>query len=85
MDGGPRPSVRAGPSRRGHPASSLALTSAAARRGRRPQQAAQGSVAEPARARCSRSLRPLSRRDVAVALGACAPGRRAEACPTPSP
>lgn len=37
-------------------------------------QAAPGSVAEPARARLARSLRPLSRRDVAVVVGACARG-----------
>lgn len=35
-------------------------------------QAAPGSIAEPARACRARSLLPLSRRDVAVAVGACA-------------
>lgn len=60
-----------------------ALTSAAARRGRRSAHAARGSAAEPARARRTRSLRPLSRRDVAVAVGACARDPMGRGLPRP--
>ena len=60
------------------------LTSAATRHGRRCAQAAPAGLWSLRAPRCARSLRPLSRRDVAEVVSACA---RPEggACPAPPP
>lgn len=49
------------------------------------REAGLGPIAELARARRSRSLRPLSRRDVAVDVGACAGDTGGGGRPAPSP